>query len=353
MLPCQKPKLLAAEHIPLLFELFSDHCEIHYFKGRQPSKDQLRDCDILLVRSITKVNADLLRDTSVRFVGSTTTGHEHIDTNYLDQAGIAWSAAPGCNAGAVVDYVLACLASLHQQGKLKKKKVSAAVIGVGKIGSRVVKLLQGLGGHVLMNDPPRAAADSQFLSRSLDALADCDLICVHTPLTRAGDHPTYHLLDKTFFQGLKPGCIILNAGRGAVIDERALLNSGHHVDVVLDVWENEPAINLALLKKALIATPHIAGHTLQAKWRGTWMVYQAAAKHFAWPARESLPELDKREALSISSEDWPDGVLAHYNPLPDDHTMRECLLAQGVDVDHAFDRLRADYSARATPEFKV
>lgn len=336
-------KILADKQMPHVTDYFAGKGEIIFKMGRAICRDDLNNIDILLTRSVTRVDEALLKDTPVKFVGSATGGADHLDTTYLDTHNIAWSVAPGCNAPAVADYVLACVASLQKSGNLSNENAVAGVVGVGHIGSAVVQRLTARGFHVLQNDPIRAAADASFQHTPLSSFSDCDIVCVHTPLTHSGGHSTFHLVNEKLLKQLKPGCVLLNAARGAVVDFSALKKSGAHLTWCLDVWEGEPEIDLDVLGQAWTATPHVAGYALESKQRGTYMIYEAACEAFAW---EKPPAFDNETTLYDSSCDWRDAVLSFYDPMKDTRAMKKALLEEGINVAALFDQLRMQYPNR-------
>lgn len=319
-------KLITDTYIPLIEELFSPHFEITQLHPNDITANTLKNADILICRSVTPVNATLLTGTAVKFVGTTTSGYDHLDTAWLDSQGIAWRAAKGCNALAVAEYVVGCVAWLRQQGYLAAPKLRAGIIGVGEVGQRVADKLRLLGFELLLNDPPRAIKDPHFNSVPLSEFKDLDLICIHTPLTQQGDYPTYHLIDEAFLQQQKPDTILLNAGRGGVIDTQTLLRAGQHLHWCLDVYENEPCPEKSLVSRALISTPHIAGHSIQAKWHGTEMIYQQLMAFLNQPASKLAHYPIARPQLILDAPEhtitWQDIVLALYNPDNDSQLLK-------------------------------
>ncbi|MHB1947272.1 MAG: 4-phosphoerythronate dehydrogenase [Gammaproteobacteria bacterium] len=342
-------KIIADENLPLVTHYFGANHEVTLKPGRKISRTDLIDADILLVRSVTRVNKELLQNTRVRFVGSATTGADHVDTQWLDQAGIHWAIAKGCNAHAVVEYVIAIIAVLQKQGDLLKPHLRAGVIGVGTIGSQVAENLKILGFEVLEYDPLRALTDKTFPSTPLENFADLDLITLHTPLTFDGDYPTYHLVNREFLKRQKPGCILLNTGRGAAIDFSALKQHGNYLTWCLDVWENEPEIDLEVLQTTRIATPHIAGYSVQSKYRGVEMLYQAVVRDNIIPKQSiSSPSMPTREIFCKNQMmDWRDVILKIYNPLTTSELMKEVLLGHKESFDH----LRKNFVDRHEFEF--
>lgn len=348
-------KILADDNMPWVTELFGAHAEIRRMPGRQIQPQHLQHQDVLLVRSVTRVTPELLAGSRVAFVGSATIGTDHLALDYLQSQGLGWANAPGCNAQAVVQYVLAALVELKARGKLETVK-TASVIGVGQVGSRVARLLRALGFDVWCCDPPRAEREGQAGFVSLSQALEADLICLHAPLVRDGPYASRHLLDAAAIAGLKPGTLVLNAGRGELIDTQALaqrLQAQADLAVVLDVWEQEPQVPPDLASKVQIATPHIAGYSLEGKVRGTQMVYQAFCQHFGLtPVQPSLtlPPLPLEQVgWSTASDRWQRLqalVPLTYDLRADDGRLRASLDGGPQQQAQAFDRLRKDYPLR-------
>lgn len=345
------PRFTIDDNIPYAAEAFSTLGEVRLRAGRSLSRDDLQDTDILVVRSVTKVNARLLADTPVRFVASATIGFDHVDLNYLREQGIGFARAPGCNAVSAAEYVLAALCrwSLLRGKPLQGRSIG--IIGHGNVGSRVRKLCERMGMCCVINDPPLQEQGMEAL-HSLEAALACDVVSLHVPLTRGGRHPTFHLLDAARIAALPTNCLLLNTARGGVVDETALLarlQTHADLDVVVDTWENEPGINLALLQHTLLGTPHIAGYSLDGKARGTEMVYRACCHFLQTEPRWESP-LARVEPLrwDIGDGDPREGVLSAYDIRADDERLKALLLPQnkGVDTSAYFDRLRKTYPVR-------
>ncbi|MBK3747833.1 4-phosphoerythronate dehydrogenase PdxB [Stutzerimonas balearica] len=350
-------RILADENIPLVDEFFAEHGEIRRMAGRSINRAALEGVEVLLVRSVTRVDRGLLEGSAVRFVGTCTIGTDHLDLDYLDAAGIAWASAPGCNARGVVDYVLGSLLALAETTGAELNARRYGVVGAGEVGGRLVEVLRALGWDVLVCDPPRQAREAGGFVDLEDILANCDVISVHTPLTQQGEHATFHLLDQARLARLRPGTWLINASRGAVVDNRALyqtLQRRSDLQAVLDVWEHEPQVDVALAQLCRIATPHIAGYSLDGKLRGTAQVYQAfcQARGLA-PVRRLqslMPEMPLREIVYDALAD-PQEALAGlcrlvYDPRRDDADFRRSLCGDEAARSAAFDRLRKGYPVR-------
>lgn len=350
-------RILADENIPLVEAFFGGHGEIRRLPGRGIDRAALGDAEVLLVRSVTDVSRELLQGSQVKFVGTCTIGTDHLDLDYFAEAGIAWSSAPGCNARGVVDWVLGSLLALADVHGARLSERRYGVIGAGQVGGRLVDVLRGLGWDVRVCDPPRAAAEGGDF-RSLDeVLRECDVISLHTPLTREGEYPTRHLIDAQRLKALRPGTWLLNASRGGVVDNTALrihLESGADIDVALDVWEGEPEVNVQLAQRCRIATPHIAGYSLDGKLRGTAQIYDAFCAWLGRAPEVSLDDLLPAQwlaELSLKEECDPDWALAMlcravYDPRSDDAAFRRSLVGDTATRRKAFDALRKHYPPR-------
>ncbi|UTJ46260.1 4-phosphoerythronate dehydrogenase PdxB [Atlantibacter subterranea] len=288
-------KILVDENMPYARELFARLGEVKAVPGRPIPVAELDDADALMVRSVTKVNGQLLDGKGVRFVGTATAGTDHVDQDYLHQAGIAFSAAPGCNAIAVVEYVFSALLMLAERDGFELTDRTVGIVGVGNVGGRLQKRLEALGVRTLLCDPPRADNGEPGNFQPLDKLVEeADILTFHTPLYKDGSYKTWHLADEALISRLKPGAILINACRGAVVDNAALLkclDAGQKLSTVLDVWEPEPDLNVALLDKVDIGTAHIAGYTLEGKARGTTQVFEAYSAFIGKPQQIALDSL--------------------------------------------------------------
>lgn len=345
-------KILVDENMPYAVQLFSRLGEVQAVPGRPIPKDALDSADALMVRSVTKVNESLLSDTPVKFVGTATAGTDHVDDAWLQQAGIGFSAAPGCNAIAVVEYVFSSLLILAQRDGFSLRDKTIGIVGVGNVGSRLNARLTALGIRTLLCDPPRAARDTTETFWPIDKLvAEADILTFHTPLNMSGPDKTLHLVDAAMLAALKPGVILINACRGEVVDNAALLdalNGEKKLTAVLDVWEPEPDLNLALLDKVAIGTAHIAGYSLEGKARGTTQVFEAYSQFIGQPQQVPLASLlpaPEFAEVSLAGELTEAKLLrlAHlvYDVRRDDAPLRRVAGKSGE-----FDRLRKFYEER-------
>jgi len=351
-------KIIADRNIPFVKECFSSVGEVEIVPGREITPSVVADADCLLVRSVTRVDSDLLAGSKVRFVGTATIGFDHIDTDFLARNNIGFASAPGSNANSAAEYVVAALLSVAEKLKIQLAGKSIGIMGVGNVGSRVEKKAKALEMKVCLNDPPlqRQTGDAKYLL--LKELFGCDFITLHTPLTFEGIDKTFHLADEKFFKLLKTGCIFINTSRGAVVNSSALkkaIGSGKLQAVVLDVWENEPNIDTELLEMVDIGTPHIAGYSLDGKVAGMIMIYKAACKYFGLEAEfnvESfLPEPAIRQLRVNPSDVSEQDVLREavekiYRISEDDLKLRQILDVPAEKRGEFFDSLRKNYAVR-------
>ena len=350
-------RIVADENIPLLDAFFSGFGDIRRYPGRTLDRGAVADADILLVRSVTKVNRELLEGTPVRFVGTCTIGTDHLDLDYFNQAGIQWASAPGCNARGVVDYVLGSLLTLAEIEGVDLTQRTYGVVGAGQVGGRLIKVLRGLGWNVLVCDPPRQAAEGGDYVSLDEIVARCDVISLHTPLNKTGDLPTWHLFDGARLQQLRQGAWLINAARGPIVDNTALrqvLLAREDLQAVLDVWEQEPLVDVDLAELCVIGTPHIAGYSLDGRQRGTAQIYQALCAHLGQSPTIELADLLPKPWLAQVSLDadtdptWALNMLCRgvYDPRRDDADFRRSLVGDSATQRLAFDALRKHYPPR-------
>ncbi len=345
-------KILVDENMPYAQQLFCQLGEVKAVPGRPLPIEELDDTDALMVRSITKVNASLLAGKPVKFVGTATAGFDHVDTAWLEQQKIAFSSAPGCNAIAVVEYVFSALMVFAEQEGFQLTDKTVGIVGVGNVGGRLAKRLRALGVNVLLCDPPRAdrGDDEQF--HSLETLLkQADILTFHTPLNKSGRYNSYHLINESNLDILPEGRILINASRGEVIDNAALLsalNQGKKLRVVLDVWEPEPDLSLELLNKIDIATPHIAGYTLEGKARGTTQVYEAYCDFIGQPQYVELSTLLPKPLISTISVqgELTQTLLKQLIHLVYDVRRDDAPLRKVASIKGEFDKLRKFYPVR-------
>lgn len=350
-------KIIADENIPYVQEVFTTLGRVHCVAGRSIHRELLGDADALLVRSITPVDANLLENTHVRFVGTATIGTDHIDRDYLKERQIAFADSAGSNANSVAEYVITAILVLAQQKGWDLQNKTLGIVGLGNIGSRVETMAQALGLNVLANDPPRQrqTGDSRFVP--LSKILDADFITLHVPLTHSGPDPTHHLLDETILRQLTPQTVLINTSRGAVVDNLALvaqLATNALGPVVLDVWEDEPNINPDLLERVAIATAHIAGYSLDGKANGTAMLYKHLCRFL-----KITPQVDIQTLLpppvvpelTLDTEQTDQQILTQamtgiYDILRDDRELRQITNQPPDQRAKSFDQLRKNYPIR-------
>ncbi|MGS2717962.1 4-phosphoerythronate dehydrogenase [Eionea flava] len=355
-------KILGDSQIRLFDELFSSLGETATYSGREITSSQLSDIDVLVTRSTVNVDKTLLDNTPVVFVGTCTIGTDHVDLDYLQQKNIAWANAPACNANAVVQYVLSAMAQLTPHWI----NATVGIIGCGNVGGRVHRRLTALGVSCRVYDPFLSHENNADLT-SLDEVLQSDIITCHAPLTTDGAFPTYHMIGQRELEQLRPNTLLISAGRGAVINNQALLaklsTADNTLRVALDVWENEPNILPELMARVDIATPHIAGHSLEGKEQGTVMIYNALCDHLKIvppievstvvnTEKTSLLDIAGMDAISqpSSQEALNQLLLAAYPIVDDDARLRAWSRGVGSDtqatVAQHFDHLRKTYPVR-------
>lgn len=343
-------KIIADENIPLIHKFFDSLGQVETIPLRQLSRAHTETADMLVVRSTVRIGRDLLEDTPVGFVGSCTAGIDHLDTRAMDDLSIAWSGAPGCNANAVGDYVFSSLAALN----INFPNRSVGIIGCGNVGGRLYRRLTAMEVDCCCYDPLLTEAEQPNLA-TLERVLQSDIICIHAPLTKGGPHPSFHLLSDHQLAQLKKGAVLISAGRGGVVDNRALselLKRRDDLRVVLDVWESEPEVDRVLFQQATLRTPHIAGHSYDGKARGTEIIYQKACEFLGRPVEKSFAELDPYKPavpIRLQSSDPLDAmreaILAVYDVRGDHDAFEQALEAGGYSRE-VFDRFRKQYPIR-------
>lgn len=277
-------KIIIDNKIPYIKGVLEPFAEVVYLSGKDTTPEIVKNADAIITRTRTICNKKLLAESTVKMIATATIGYDHIDTNYCESHGIEWTNAPGCNSWSVAQYIMATLFSLAQQRSFCLSDKTIGVIGAGNVGSKVAKLCTILGMKVLINDPPRARVEGSTNFATLEQIqSEADIVTFHTPLSRSGDDKTFHMANKAFFDGCTNKLIFINSSRGEVMDTAAVklaLEKGKISDAIIDCWENEPDIDLDLLKQAFIATPHIAGYSKDGKANGTSMSVQAISKKF-------------------------------------------------------------------------
>ncbi len=347
-------KIVIDKAIPWAGRLFSTLGEVALTD--RFTVDDLRDADCLVVRSVTRVDQNLLEDTRVGCVASASSGVEHVDADYLEARNIPWFDAKGCNARAVAEYVLSCLFVLSEQDGAELADSTVGIIGCGCVGGQLQRLLRLLGIPTRVYDPFIRDADGRFPYRDLDPILAADIITLQVPLTTGGEYPTVGMVDREFLQRLQPDVILVNTSRGAVMDERALLEfaaRNPHRRLALDVWDNEPDINPELLGRVALATPHIAGYSARAKLNATRRVYEQVC---AWagvtPAKtdgmgfEGEPSELYLSGFSNPMEAVRTAALACYDVRTDCAALKEISTLEAAARSDYFTSLRAGYPLR-------
>ena len=304
-------KILADQNIPDVAQAFGDLGEVILMPGRDIRPQHLQNCQCLITRTVTRVDATLLEGSAVEFVGTATIGTDHMDLDYLRRSNIGYSNAAGCNAEGAAEYVISGLFELSRQKTFDPLRLKAGIVGFGNVGSRLHEKLEALGIDCLVCDPPlQQSGTLQQSFVSLDTiLAECNFISLHVPLVREGELATFHLLDAARLAGLADGCVLVNAARGEVVDNAALLEVlGQRDDlcVYLDTWENEPLVSRELLQRVNLATPHIAGYSVEGRLRGTQMVLDATCAHFkldsSWHMSRELPAVREIDCAQFGTD---------------------------------------------------
>ena len=342
-------KIVAADNVVYAREAFSTLGHVEVVPAKQLDRAAVADADILVIRSTNKAGEELLSGSRVTFVGSAVIGTDHMDMEWMDRQGILYASAPGCNANSVSEYVTAALLEPGLRRGRELAGRSIGVVGVGNVGSRVVAKAGALGMHVVQNDPPLARQTGEERFRPVKEVKQCDFISLHTPLTKDGPDATWHMVNEEWLAGVKPGAVLINAARGAVVDQAAMLDavrSGRLSALALDVFEGEPDISPEPVEAADIATPHVAGHSFDGKVIGTAIVYEAACRMLG-----RVPSIDLRAIMpappvpevTVTGAGCVEEVLrrtikAVYDIMADDASLRR-------DVAR-FSDLRRDYPVR-------
>jgi len=346
--------LIIDENIALAQKAFSNFGTVRFVDGRSLTASDVENTDALIIRSVTKVDEDLIKNSKIKFVGTATIGTDHIDLNYLQSKNIAFADAKGCNADSVAEYVFTALLKIAAEQNISLREKTIGVVGIGNIGSRVIRLAESFGMKVLKNDPPleRNKIGKNYVS--LDEVLIADIITLHVPLSFEGDDKTYHLLNEDNLKKIKSNAIIINTSRGAAIDNASLLDETNRrgLNLILDVWEDEPLINLDLLAKTKVATAHIAGYSLEGKVNGTKMIYESLCRFCKTDPVWQL-ELPTVERINLN---LPDGksneeklyklFSSIYDFEKDDMSLREISNYKLNEQAGYFDLLRKTYPVR-------
>ena len=352
-------KIVIDDKIPYIHDAVSRlGVEAVYMQGSKIGSADVRDADALIVRTRTRCDESLLGNSRVSFVATATIGYDHIDTEYMKKAGIEWMNCPGCNSSSVAQYLKSVLLLLWRDKGMSPTRTTIGIVGQGHVGTKVAAVAESIGMQVLVCDPPKAEEGAECRYGKFVTLEDiareCDVITFHVPLTRGGKHATYHLSGQDFFDSLQQCPVIINTSRGAVADGNALIDALYNnkvKDAVIDTWENEPDIDLRLLDKAYIATPHIAGYSADGKVNADNMVIEGLCNHFGLdnPGKIMPPELPYnvtahlKELLECRNPNNEESVnrdiaLTLYNPLNDSTNLKK--------APERFEEFRGNYPLR-------
>lgn len=337
-------KIVADKAIPFLEGVFDPYADMTFLPGDKIGPEDVRDADVLMVRTRTKCNADLLEGSKVKFIATATIGTDHIDFPYCDSKGIVVRNAPGCNAGGVMEYVFSALYGLASRKSISLQGDTIGIIGVGHVGSMIERMGRALGFKILKCDPPRAEAEGSFGFCDLEyLLQNSQIVTLHVPL----DETTRGMANSEFFSLMQPGAFFINAARGEVVCDDALKAAIPKLGpVIIDTWNHEPDIDLDLMDKVAIATPHIAGYSYQGKQNGTAAAVRAVAHYFGiTELYEFFPKTDlpENEAVKLDLKGLNQGEIAsvlqyNYPIFTDDFMLR-------LNPEN-FDKLRSEYNYR-------
>lgn len=337
-------KFVADVDIPFLKGVLEPYAEVVYKKGLDICRDDIVDADALLIRTRTRCDASLLDGTKVSLITTATIGTDHIDLDYCREHGIEVANASGCNAGGVMQYVFSALYGVAARKGIKIAGSTIGIIGVGNVGRKIEAMAEYLGFNVLRCDPPRAQKEGPEGFCSLEhLLTESDIVTLHVPL----DDMTRGMANDAFFTLMKPGAIFINASRGEVVNEDALIEASPKFGaIVIDTWNHEPDVNVDLIEVADIATPHIAGYSFQGKLNGTSLAVRAVAEHFGIEELKDffpVDELSDHQPLLLDLKGKNQGEIAavfqyNYPIFTDDFRFRM--------EPHKFEKLRSDYQYR-------
>lgn len=332
-------KIVADAAIPFLDGRLNPFADVLSLPAAEITREAVKDADALIIRTRTKCNAALLEGSSVKMIATATIGTDHIDLTWCRDNGIAVANAPGCNAPGVAQWVWSTILSLGYEAD----KTTVGVIGVGNVGTIVAEWGRGLGFRMRLNDPPHSKAGENppfgRWTSLTDVLHSADIITLHTPLTRSGEFPTHHLIDEKRLRALRHGALVLNAARGGIVDEEALsaLSASGRLNAVIDTWMDEPAINRAMLATSLLATPHIAGYSLEGKQRATRMALEAIGRFFGF-----TPDVSGLEPAYVPFTPTAEQILNSYSPADDSLRL--------FTSPENFEKLRSEYIYRHEPK---
>lgn len=321
-------KIIADKNIPFLKGIVEAYGNVEYLSGKEFTKEAIKNADTLIIRTVTYLGKELLEGSNVKLICSATIGYDHIDTDYCDKHGITWTNAPGCNSGSVQQYIASALIVIAKKKEFSLKNKTIGIIGVGNVGKKVASICELLGMRILKNDPLREIIEGSTEFTDIDTIKnEADIITFHTPLTKNGDYPTYHLGNKKFFSDLKKKPIIINSARGSIIDTLSIKEAIKNKQIsgtVIDCWENEPNIDEEYLELVDIATPHIAGYSADGKANATRIALESVANYWNLSKKIikniTLPLIDNNVIevnKSTNNYSFEDLLLKTYNPMTD------------------------------------
>ena len=344
-------KVIIDKNIPFIHGVLEPWANVEYVEGSRINRDLVATADAMIIRTRTKCNKSLLENTGIRFIGTATIGTDHIDLEWCRAHGIKCASAPGCNSGSVMQYLASALVYLTPKYGIEPVNTTLGVVGVGNVGSKVARMAEILGFNILINDPPRERLEGKQGFSSIDRILDeSDIVSIHVPLTFEGTDKTYQLVNENFLSKMKNKAILINTSRGQVVDERALLEQLKKSIIetaVLDVWRNEPDINIELLDAVDIGTAHIAGYSADGKANGGKMIIRQLAEYFDLPLKEW-----KSEKLPVPDDPVID--ISGYKGSDLDIISKAILHTYSIENDSSilkknpslFEKLRNEYSGR-------
>ncbi|MDR2064888.1 MAG: 4-phosphoerythronate dehydrogenase [Prevotellaceae bacterium] len=347
-------KIVIDSKIPFINGIFEPFADVVYKAGTEISNADLTDADALVIRTRTVCNAKMLENTGVKLIASATVGFDHIDADFCSRNNIAWTNAAGCNSLAVAQYVLAALLQISLKCNIKPEKTTTGIIGVGNVGKKVENICRSLGMNVLLCDAPRKKNENNTsFADIVETVENADIVTLHVPLNYDGEYKTFHLFDTEMFEMMKAK-ILINTSRGEIIETGALKSAITHRKIdftVIDVWENEPEIDKNLLSLVDIATPHIAGYSLEGKAAGTEMAVRAVSKFFNFGLdnwQVNLPEIEKQIIIDCTDKSTvrilQDAVKQIYD-ITCDSDLLKCD-ADGFETMRSAYGLRREFAAR-------
>ncbi len=343
--------IIIDENIEFAESAFRNYGNITLVHGRKITNDLLKNADALIVRSITKVDENLLRGTPVKFVGTATIGIDHLDVEYLRDRSIIYVSAPGCNSFAVAEYVITAFADIITKHELIGKINSVGIIGYGNIGSKVASFFESFGYKLIINDPPLENKGNHKINfRTLDEVLKCDVITLHVPYSKEGEFPTHHLIDYDELKQVKEDAVLINSSRGGVVNNKTLqqIIKEKNIFTGFDVWESEPHPSPELVERCDISTPHIAGYSLEGKANGTKIVEKAFADFVGIESKwePKLPEV-RRNNIIIENKNDPEQLLYKITKQIYDIDNDSIQFKTAFQKDqNCFDKLRKDYLPR-------